>query len=108
MGLYEPLHGSAPDIASKNLANPMATILSAAMLLRHSFGLVKEAEAIEKAVSAVLRDGYRTGDIMEPNMKQINCAETGRKLICEQLANFEGPAFTLAVRPVRPQGQRSC
>ena len=86
MGLYEPIHGSAPDIAGKNLANPMATILSAAMLLRHSFGLVKEAEAIEKAVSAVLRDGYRTGDIMEPNMKQINCAETGQ-LICEQLAN---------------------
>jgi len=63
MGLYEPIHGSAPDIAGKDLANPLATILSAAMLLRHSFGLEKEAAAIEKAVDAVLDAGFRTKDI---------------------------------------------
>ena len=63
MGMYEPIHGSAPDIAGKDLANPLATILSAAMLLRHSFGLEKEAAAIESAVNAVLDAGYRTKDI---------------------------------------------
>ena len=63
MGLYEPIHGSAPDIAGKDLANPLATILSAAMLLRHSFALEKEAKTIEKAVDAVLDAGYRTKDI---------------------------------------------
>ena len=62
-GLYEPIHGSAPDIAGKDLANPLATILSAAMLLRYSFGLETEAKAIENAVEKVLDDGYRTGDI---------------------------------------------
>ena len=63
-GLYEPIHGSAPDIAGKNIANPLAAILSAAMLLRYSFGLAKEAAAIENAVSAVLDAGYRTADIV--------------------------------------------
>ncbi|HCM26133.1 MAG TPA: 3-isopropylmalate dehydrogenase [Treponema sp.] len=63
MGLYEPIHGSAPDIAGKDLANPLAAILSAAMLLRHSFGLEKEARAIEAAVSATLDAGFRTKDI---------------------------------------------
>ncbi|MCR5187468.1 MAG: 3-isopropylmalate dehydrogenase [Treponema sp.] len=62
-GLYEPIHGSAPDIAGKNLANPLATILSAAMLLRYDFKLEEEAKAIENAVNAVLDDGWRTGDI---------------------------------------------
>jgi 3-isopropylmalate dehydrogenase len=62
-GLYEPIHGSAPDIAGQNKANPLATILSAAMMLRHSFGLMKEADMIECAVSAVLDDGWRTTDI---------------------------------------------
>ncbi len=62
-GLYEPIHGSAPDIAGKDLANPLATILSAAMLLRYSFGLETEAKAIESAVEKVLDEGYRTGDI---------------------------------------------
>ena len=62
-GLYEPIHGSAPDIAGKDLANPLATILSAAMLLRYSFGLETEAKAIEAAVEKVLDEGYRTGDI---------------------------------------------
>ena len=63
MGLYEPIHGSAPDIAGQDLANPLATILSVAMMLRHSFGLEKEARAIEAAVSATLDSGYRTKDI---------------------------------------------
>lgn len=63
MGLYEPIHGSAPDIAGKGLANPMATILSAAMLLRHSFGLQAEAERIEHAVARALADGFRGGDL---------------------------------------------
>lgn len=63
-GLYEPSHGSAPDIAGKDIANPLATILSAAMLLRYSFDLDKEADAIEAAVQSVLTDRYRTGDIM--------------------------------------------
>ena len=63
-GLYEPSHGSAPDIAGKDMANPIATILSAAMLLRYSFDLDREADAIENAVQAVLTEGYRTGDIM--------------------------------------------
>ncbi len=62
-GLYEPIHGSAPDIAGKNLANPLATILSAAMLLRYDFKLETEAKAIEDAVNAVLNEGWRTGDI---------------------------------------------
>ena len=60
-GLYEPIHGSAPDIAGKNLANPLATILSAAMLLRYDFKLEQEARSIENAVNEVLNQGYRTG-----------------------------------------------
>ena len=62
-GLYEPIHGSAPDIAGKGIANPMATILSAAMMLRHAFGLAAEADAVERAVSDVLARGLRTPDI---------------------------------------------
>lgn len=65
-GMYEPIHGSAPDIAGKDLANPIATILSAAMMLRYSFDLSDEADFIEKAVSDVLRDGWRTADIKAP------------------------------------------
>ncbi len=67
MGLYEPIHGSAPDIAGQDIANPLATILSAAMLLRYSFGLEKEAQAIEAAVSSTLDAGYRTRDIASRN-----------------------------------------
>ena len=63
-GLYEPIHGSAPDIAGKDLANPIATILSAAMMLRDSFDLPEEAKAVEEAVNKVLDEGYRTADIM--------------------------------------------
>jgi 3-isopropylmalate dehydrogenase len=62
-GLYEPIHGSAPDIAGKGIANPLATILSAAMMMRWSFGLSAEADAIEAAVEKVLNDGFRCGDI---------------------------------------------
>jgi 3-isopropylmalate dehydrogenase len=62
-GLYEPIHGSAPDIAGKDIANPLATILSVALLLRHSLGLIDEADAIEKAVEQALEQGYRTHDI---------------------------------------------
>ena len=70
--------GSAPDIAGKGIANPIATILSAAMMLRFSFDLDKEADAIEQAVSQVLKDGYRTIDIMSEGKKQIGTVEIGR------------------------------
>lgn len=76
-GLYEPSHGSAPDIAGKDLANPIATILSAAMMLRYSLDLDKEADAVEAAVQQVLTDGYRTGDIMSPGCKQCGTAKMG-------------------------------
>lgn len=76
-GLYEPSGGSAPDIAGKNIANPIATILSAAMMLRFSFDLDKEADAIEAAVQKVLTEGYRTGDIMSDGCKQVNTDEMG-------------------------------
>ena len=83
-GLYEPSHGSAPDIAGKGIANPIATILSAAMMLRFSFDLDQEAEAIEDAVRKVLADGYRTIDIMADGMTQVGTVEMG-KLICERI-----------------------
>lgn len=73
-GLYEPIHGSAPDIAGKDLANPLATILSTAMLLRYSFGLETEAKAIENAVEKVLDDGYRTGDIAGSERDAVSAA----------------------------------
>ena len=76
-GLYEPSGGSAPDIAGKGIANPIATILSAAMMLRFSFDLDKEADAIEQAVSQVLKDGYRTIDIMSEGKKQIGTVAMG-------------------------------
>ncbi|WP_141431881.1 3-isopropylmalate dehydrogenase [Bacillus sp. 03113] len=73
--LFEPIHGSAPDIAGKNLANPLATILSAAMMLRLSFGLEDEAALIEAAVNEVLENGYRTNDIAAPNKKIVSTTE---------------------------------
>ena len=76
-GLYEPSGGSAPDIAGKNIANPIATILSAAMMLRFSFDLDKEADAVEAAVESVLKEGYRTGDIMSDGCKKVNTDEMG-------------------------------
>ena len=83
-GLYEPIHGSAPDIAGQDIANPIGTILSAAMMLRYSFDLAAEADAIEAAVSRVLDAGYRTGDIFSPGCTKVGCTEMG-KLILEQL-----------------------
>ena len=80
-GLFEPIHGSAPDIAGRDKANPLATILSGAMLLRLGFHLTEEAECIENAVRRALRDGFRTGDIMEPGMIQVGCEAMGRKVI---------------------------
>ena len=76
-GLYEPSHGSAPDIAGQNIANPLATILSAAMLLRYSLNLDTEADAVEAAVKAVLKEGYRTGDIMSEGCKKVSTTEMG-------------------------------
>ena len=82
-GLYEPSHGSAPDIAGQDKANPIATILSVAMMLRYSFDLQAEAEAIENAVKQVLKDGYRTGDIMSEGMHQLGCVEMGNRICAE-------------------------
>jgi len=77
VGLYEPIHGSAPDIAGKDVANPLATILSAAMLLRHSLGQEAAAQRIEGAVRRVLAQGYRTADIAEPGKRTVGTREMG-------------------------------
>ena len=84
LGLYEPSHGSAPDIAGKDIANPIATILSAAMMLRYSLDLDKEADAIEAAVAQVLKEGYRTVDIMADGMQQCSTTKMG-DLIAERV-----------------------
>ncbi len=83
-GMYEPSHGSAPDIAGKNIANPIATILSAAMMLRYSFDLDREADAVEAAVEQVLKEGYRTGDIYSDGFKKVSTTEMG-DLISERI-----------------------
>ena len=83
-GLYEPSHGAAPDIAGQNKANPIATILSAAMMLRYSFDLDEEAKAVEDAVQKVLEDGIRTIDIMSDGMQMVGCKEMG-DCICERI-----------------------
>ena len=83
-GLYEPSHGSAPDIAGKDIANPIATVLSAAMMLRYSFDLDKEAAAIEAAVKQVLKDGYRTGDIYSQGCEKVGCSRMG-DLLAERI-----------------------
>ena len=83
-GLYEPSGGSAPDIAGQGIANPIATILSASMMLRYSFDLDAAADAVEAAVSKVLKDGYRTGDIMSEGCTKVNTAQMG-DLICERI-----------------------
>ena len=85
LGLYEPSHGSAPDIAGQNKANPIATILSAAMMLRYSLDLDKEADAVEAAVQKVLTEGYRTGDIMSDGCKLVGTREMG-DLIADAIA----------------------
>ena len=84
-GLYEPIHGSAPDIAGTGLANPIATILSAAMMLRYSFGLGEEADAVENAVKQTLADGYRSADLMPAaeeaqGLIKVNCSEMGDRI----------------------------
>ena len=84
LGLYEPSHGSAPDIAGKNVANPIATILSAAMMLRYSLDLDKEADAIEAAVADVLKEGYRTTDIMSEGCTLVGTDKMG-DLIAERV-----------------------
>ena len=84
-GLYEPSHGSAPDIAGKDIANPIATILSASMMLRYSFDLDKEADAIDAAVDKVLKEGFRTGDIFSEGCTKVGCTEMG-SLIAERIA----------------------
>ena len=80
-GLFEPIHGSAPDIAGQNKANPLATILSGAMMLRLGFDMGKEADTIEAAVRKALADGFRTGDIMEPGKTLLGCKEMGDKVV---------------------------
>lgn len=83
LGLYEPSHGSAPDIAGQNKANPIATILSAAMMLRYSFDMEKEADAVENAVKAVLKKGYRTIDIYSEGNELVGTTQMGDKIISE-------------------------
>ena len=77
LGMYEPIHGSAPDIAGMDIANPIGTIMSAAMMLRFSFDMPAEADAIEAAVNKALDEGYRTGDIMQDGMTKLKCSEMG-------------------------------
>jgi len=84
-GLYEPIHGSAPDIAGQGIANPLATILSCAMMLRWSFGLEREAAAVEAAVEAVLAAGYRCRDIATPGGIVVGTAEMGDR-VAERIA----------------------
>lgn len=80
-GLYEPIHGSAPDIAGQDVVNPIACILSAAMMLRYSFDMPAEADEIEAAVNAVLDEGYRTADMMAPGCTRVGCTEMGNKIL---------------------------
>jgi 3-isopropylmalate dehydrogenase len=89
-GLYEPIHGSAPDIAGKGIANPLATILSTAMMLRWSFDLHEEANAVEAAVAAVLDDGWRTADIAHRDTKPVGTEKMGQ-LVREKILAYESP-----------------
>jgi 3-isopropylmalate dehydrogenase len=78
VGMYEPVHGTAPDIAGQDKANPLATILSVAMMLRHSLDQAAAADQIEKAVEDVLKEGYRTADIQETGCKLVGCKQMGQ------------------------------
>ena len=89
-GLYEPVHGTAPDIAGKNLANPLASILSMAMMLRYSFGLAEQADRVEHAVRAVLGHGLRTGDIFQPGCERVGTREMGDAVV-RALSRPAGP-----------------
>jgi 3-isopropylmalate dehydrogenase len=81
VGLFEPIHGSAPDIAGKNIANPIATIASAAMMLSYAFQLDKEAEAVEQAIVKTLDLGYRTRDIQGPGARVVGTIEMGDAIL---------------------------
>ncbi|HEX6000126.1 MAG TPA: isocitrate/isopropylmalate family dehydrogenase, partial [Hyphomicrobiaceae bacterium] len=81
--LYEPVHGSAPDIAGQGLANPIAAIASYGMALRYSLGLAKEADLIDQAITGALSRGLRTADIMQPNMRKVGTAEMGSAILEE-------------------------
>jgi 3-isopropylmalate dehydrogenase len=81
--LYEPVHGSAPDIAGKGLANPIAMIASFGMALRYSFDMGAEADMIDKAIAAALEKGFRTGDIASPGMKTVGTTEMGNAILAE-------------------------
>lgn len=83
-GMYEPIHGSAPDIAGQDIANPIGAALSAAMMLRYSFHLDAEADAVESAVSRVLADGFRTADVMQEGCRRVRCSEMGA-LVAERI-----------------------
>ena len=87
-GMYEPVHGSAPDIAGKGIANPLATILSCALLARHSLGQEGAARRMESAVATVLDQGYRTGDLYTEGMKRVSTTEMGDK-VCEELEKVQ-------------------
>jgi 3-isopropylmalate dehydrogenase len=87
--MYEPVHGTAPDIMGQDKANPLATILSVAMMLRHSFDQAAAADRIDGAVEAVLNEGYRTADIQEPDCKLVGCKEMGR-LVRDKIEKAKG------------------
>jgi 3-isopropylmalate dehydrogenase len=91
-GLYEPVHGTAPDIAGKDIANPLAAILSAALMLRHSFDMAPHAERIELAVGDVLREGYRTADIMQPNRRKVGTRAMGDAVVEAVARQADGAA----------------
>jgi 3-isopropylmalate dehydrogenase len=88
VGLYEPVHGTAPDIAGQGVANPIAAILSAAMLLRYSLELAAQAAAVDRAVLRVLEQGYRTGDIAGPGDRRVGTREMGDAVVREVEAQF--------------------
>jgi 3-isopropylmalate dehydrogenase len=89
VGMYEPVHGTAPDIMGQDKANPLATILSVAMMLRHSFDQGAAADRIEHAVEDVLNDGYRTADIQEPGAKPVGCRQMGQ-LVRDKIDSAKG------------------
>jgi len=89
VGMYEPVHGTAPDIMGQDKANPLATILSVAMMLRHSFDQAAAADRIDSAVEVVLNEGYRTADIQEPGCKLVGCKEMGR-LVRDKIETAKG------------------
>jgi 3-isopropylmalate dehydrogenase len=97
--MYEPIHGSAPDIAGQGIANPLATILSAAMLLRHSLDMEAEAQAIEHAVSAVLDAGNRTADLAQPGETVVSTREMG-DLVVNVLEEEEPAGQVVLSRPL--------